>query len=327
MNNTKTTPFFMIGNIRIERTSMLAPMAGVADRAFRQLCREYGSACVVSEMVSSKGICYNDRKTHELLTVTPQEQPMGIQLFGDDPLFMARATEKALEYKPDFIDINMGCPVPKVAGNGSGSALMKTPDLAAEIVSAMVKVSTVPITVKFRKGWDDSSVNAVEFAKQMEQSGAAAIAIHGRTARQMYRPPVDFDIIKAVKSAVAIPVIGNGGIVTPQDAAHMYEYTGCDLVMIGQASYGKPYIFQQINHYLATGELLPEPTLHERLELMLRHAELIVEYKGERTGMREARKHAAWYIRGSNGAAAFRNACGRLNILDDLRALVDTIET
>lgn len=314
-----------IGNVLIDQTAALAPMAGVADTAYRTVCKEYGASFVVSEMVSSKGICYSDKKTHELLNVTEAEYPMAIQLFGDEPEFLAKATLKALEYKPQIIDINMGCPVPKVAGNGSGSALMLKPELAYDIVRAMVEVSTVPVTVKIRKGWDNDNVNAVEFASLMEKAGAAAVCVHGRTRAQMYAMPVDLDIIKAVKQAVSIPVIGNGGIYTPQDAVRMYEQTGCDLVMVGQGSYGKPYIFKAIEHYLRTGELLDEPSVKERLDMMVYHIEKIVKAKGEKMGMREARKHAAWYIKGCANAAAFRNACGKLSSLDDLKVLVEQV--
>lgn len=311
-----------IGNIEIEKTACLAPMASVADRAYRYMCKRYGASYLVSEMASSKGLCYSDKKTNELLTITDYEYPMAIQLFGDEPEYIARAVEIASKYNPQIIDINMGCPVPKVAGNGSGSALMKNPELASNIVKAAVNATDIPITVKIRKGWDSESVNAVEFAVLMEQSGASAIAVHGRTRQQMYKPPVDLDIIKAVKNAVKIPVIGNGGITTPQQAREMYDYTDCDLIMIGQGSYGRPWVFEQVSHYLNTGKLLDEPSLEQKLEVMLEHVEMIVKFKGEKMGMREARKHAAWYIKGSNGAAGFRHECGRLSTLDDLRELI-----
>lgn len=301
-------------------------MASVSDKAYRYICKSYGASYVVGEMASSKGLYYSDRKTKELLEVTPYEFPMGIQLFGDDPDFMAKAVITAEKFNPQIIDVNMGCPVPKVAGNGSGSALMKNPDLAYKIVKAMTNETDIPITVKIRKGWDEQSVNATEFAKVMEEAGASAITIHGRTKEQMYRPPVDLDIIKAVKESVNIPVIGNGGIITPEDAKHMYDYTGCDLVMIGQGSYGRPFLFSQIEHYLETGELLPDPPIEEKLEIMYRHVSMIVEFKGEKMGMREARKHAAWYIKGAKGSASFRNACGKLTTLADLKELIDTVK-
>lgn len=315
-----------IGNIAIEQTAALAPMASVADRAYRQICKEYGACYLVGEMASAKGLCYSDKKTHALLHVEESEYPMAVQLFGDDPEFMAKATKVAANYHPQMIDVNMGCPVPKVAGNGSGSALMKTPELAYDIIKAMTAVTDIPITVKIRKGWDSESVNAVEFARLMQDAGAAAITIHGRTKQQMYHPPVDLNIIKAVKAAVSIPVIGNGGITSAIEVKQMYDYTGCDLVMVGQATYGRPWIFSQIKSYLETGILLPEPTIEERLEVMLRHIELIVSYKGEKMGMREGRKHAAWYIKGSKNAAAFRHRCGALATLDDLKELVKSVK-
>ncbi|WMJ22362.1 tRNA dihydrouridine synthase DusB [Paludicola sp. MB14-C6] len=315
-----------IGNVTIDKTACLAPMASVADRAYRYMCKKYGASYVIGEMASAKGLCYSDRKSNELLEVTKYEYPMAVQLFGDSPEFMAKAAVIASKYKPQIIDVNMGCPVPKVAGNGCGSALMKTPELAAELVHAMTKVTDIPITVKIRKGWDDESVNAVPFAKMMEQAGASAITIHGRTKQQMYHPPIDLDIIKAVKQAISIPVIGNGGIVTAIDAKHMYDYTGCDLVMVGQGTYGRPWIFQQIKTYLETGESLSEPSINERLDVMYEHISLIVKLKGEKMGMREARKHAAWYIKGSNGAAGFRHACGQLSTLDDLRDLIQEVK-
>lgn len=314
-----------IGNVVIEKTAALAPMASVGDRAYRLICKKFGACYVTSEMASSKGLCYSDRKTSELLTVTQQELPMAIQLFGNEPKFMAEAAKKARAFNPQIIDINMGCPVPKVAGNGAGSALMRTPALAAEIVEAVCSVVDIPVTVKFRKGWDDNSVNAVEFAKLMEGAGAAALTIHGRTRQQMYKMPIDIDIIKAVKDAVKIPVIGNGGITSVSDAIEMYEKSGCDLVTIGQGTYGKPWIFSQISRFIQTGTLLPEPSLNEIMEIMLEHISLIIQFKGEKQGIREARKHAAWYIKGLFGAAKFRNDCNRLESYDDLKSLVATL--
>lgn len=316
-----------IKNIKINKTAALAPMASVADRAYREMCKFYGASYLVGEMASAKGLFYSDRKTNQLLNVTEYEYPMAVQLFGDSPEYMANAVKIALKYKPQIIDVNMGCPVPKVAGNGCGSALMKKPELAYDIVKAMTAVTDTPITVKIRKGWDNENVNAASFAKLMEDAGASAITVHGRTKQQMYQPPVDLDIIKAVKDAVTIPVIGNGGINSPIDAKHMYDYTGCDLVMVGQATYGRPWIFKEIEHYLNTGEILPEPSIEQRLEVMLKHIKLIVSYKGERIGMREARKHAAWYIKGAKGAAAFRHKCGSLTSYNDLKELVNAIKT
>lgn len=314
-----------IGNVKIEKTAALAPMASVADRAYRLMAKEYDAAYVVGEMASCKGLCYSDKKTAELLTVTPSEQPMAIQLFGAEPDFMAQAVKIAEQYHPDIIDINAGCPMPKIVGGGAGSALMKTPQLFGELVRAAVSATDIPVTVKIRKGWDNSSINAVEMAKIAEENGAAAVAVHGRTREQLYSGKADWDIIRDVKQAVSIPVIGNGDVSTPEQCEEMYRYTGCDLVMIGRGSYGRPWLFGQIRDYFSGEQVRPEPDFSEKLEIMRRHIRLLIEDKGESTGMKEARRHASWYLKGMSGAARFRNLCGTLCTFDDLERLIEEI--
>lgn len=294
-----------IGNLEFSHIAFLAPMAGIADRAFRELCVHYGAAYTVTEMVSSKGLTMGDRKSGELLTIG-NEHPCGAQIFGDDPEIMAQAAIKCLGYKPEIIDINMGCPAPKVAMNGGGASLMKNPELAFEITKAVCAAVDIPVTVKIRKGWDDETVNAVEMATLAEKAGAAAIAVHGRTRQQMYSGSVDFDIIKAVKDAVSIPVIGNGDIVDEQSAAIMLEKTNCDALMIGRGALGNPWVFSKINAYLDECRVLPDPTVTQKMAVMLRHIEKIIEYKGEYTAMREARHHAGYYTKGMRGGAALR---------------------
>ncbi len=310
-----------IGNLEIKEKASLAPLAGVADSAFRELCRGYGAGYTVCEMASAKGISLGDRKSAELLSITETERPAGSQIFGNSPETMAIAAEKALEFNPDFIDINMGCPAPKVASSGGGALLMKDPKASVEIVKAVVKVSTVPVTVKMRSGWDFNTINAVELAKRCEDAGAAAITVHGRTKVQMYAPPVNKDIIKEVKKAVSVPVIGNGDVVDGISAAKMLEETGCDMVMVGRGALGRPWVFSQINAYIDHEVILPEPPCVERMLVMLRHIEKICEYKGEYVGIREARKHAAWYTKGLNGAASYRAKIGAINSIDDLKII------
>ena len=296
-------------------------MAGVADRAFRRLCVDYGAAYVVSEMVSCKGLCFGDRKSEELLVLDEGEHPAAIQLFGDDPDIMARAAEKAMAAGPEIIDINMGCPAPKIAGNHCGSALMREPELCRRIVAAVSGAVDVPVTVKIRKGYSREEVNAVEVALACEAGGAAAITVHGRTRDQMYAPPVDWDIIREVKRAVKVPVIGNGDVTDAVSAAALYEHTGCDLVMVGRGALGAPWVFAQIQAYLGSGVRLPDPPVAKRMAVLYRQAQMTVECKGERTALREIRKHAAWYMRGLRGAAGFRAKAGEVETLDDLAAL------
>lgn len=297
----------------------LAPMAGVTDRAFRELCVNYGACYSVTEMVSSKGLTLNDKKSKELLVITEPERPCGAQIFGNDPLTMAKAAVKTLEFEPQFIDINMGCPAPKVAASGGGALLMKSPELAERIVKEVVNAVNIPVTVKMRSGWDDNTINAVELAKRCENAGAKAITVHGRTKIQMYSPPVNIDIIREVKKAVKIPVIGNGDIIDGKSAAKMLEETGCDLVMVGRGALGRPWVFKQINAYLEHERILPEPPVIERMLIMLKHIEKLCEYKGERVGIREARKHAAWYTKGLRGAAEYRAKMSSIESFDDLK--------
>lgn len=311
-----------IGNVEINGFAALAPMAGVADRAFRELCRDFGASYVVTEMVSSKGVSYKNQKSTELMEISDKERPSGIQLFGCEPDTMASAAVAAMQYRPDIIDINMGCPAPKISGNGCGAALMKNPALCGEIVKAVTAAVDVPVTVKIRKGWDDNSINAVEVAQICEKNGASAITIHGRTRAQQYQPYADWDIIRAVKQAVTIPVIGNGDITCAEDAERMYEQTGCDLIMIGRAALGNPWIFMQIYSWFTQEKQIPSPTKSERLYVMMKHIKMLCEYKGEEHGMREARKHVAWYLKGFKGAAAFRRTAGTLTTFSDLEQLV-----
>ena len=297
----------------------LAPMAGVTDRAFRELCVNYGACYSVTEMVSSKGLTLNNKKSKELLAITEPERPCGVQIFGNDPETMAKAAVKTLEFEPQFIDINMGCPAPKVAASGGGALLMKSPELAERIVKEVVNAVNIPVTVKMRSGWDDNTINAVELAKRCENAGAKAITVHGRTKIQMYSPPVNIDIIREVKQAVKIPVIGNGDIIDGKSAAKMLEETGCDLVMVGRGALGRPWVFKQINAYLEHERILPEPPVIERMLIMLKHIEKLCEYKGERVGIREARKHAAWYTKGLRGAAEYRAKMSSIESFDDLK--------
>lgn len=315
-----------IGNLEVSGYAALAPMAGVADRAMRELCISYGASFCISELVSSKGVSMGDRKSKELMSVYEKERPMAVQLFGCEPDIMASAAKIAASQNPDFLDINMGCPAPKVAGNGGGSALMKDPVLAGDIVKAVVSATELPVTVKIRTGWDENNITALEVAKRCEDAGAAAVTVHGRTRTQMYAPPVNLDIIKSVKEALTIPVIANGDIDTPEKAKAVYEYTGCDFLMVGRAAMGAPWIFSQINAYLKDGTILPEPSLEEKLNTLLLQVKMMAEYKNERTAILESRKHASWYLKGMRGAAAFRRMCGEIDSFTDLEKLCNSVK-
>lgn len=307
-----------IGNVEIKGMAALAPMAGVTDRAFRELCVAFGASYVVGEMVSAKGISFNSERSKELMLLSENERPAAVQLFGSEPQTVAAAAVTAMEYKPDIIDINMGCPAPKISGNGAGSALMKNPDLCGKIVEAVCKAVDVPITVKIRKGWDDKSVNAVEVAKICEQAGAAAITVHGRTREQFYSGKADLDIISEVKKAVNIPVIGNGDITNANDAAQMLEKTNCDMVMIGRGALGNPWIFREINAWLNDLRPMFPPSPAEKVTVILRHIQAMCDYKGEEIAMREARKHVGWYMKGFKNAAELRREAGYLKTYDEL---------
>ena len=310
-----------IKDIEFKNNIFLAPMAGIADRAFRELCINFGAGYTVTEMVSSKGLTMGDKKSSELLTLGEIENPAGAQIFGDDPQIMAQAAVKCLDFHPQIININMGCPAPKIAMNGGGASLMKNPKLAGEIVKAVSEAVPVPVTVKIRKGWDDESVTAVEIAQIAEQNGASAITVHGRTRMQMYSGKVDYDIIAQVKKAVSIPVIGNGDITDEQSATIMLEKTNCDAIMIGRGALGNPWIFRKINAYLSECRVLPDVGINEKMVVMLKHIQKIIEYKGEYTAMREARHHAAYYTKGIRGGAALRKEISTFEHFEQLEEL------
>ena len=315
-----------IGGVILPSRALLAPMAGVTDRAYRELCMSMGAGFCVSEMVSSKALSFGSKKSEELMDISAQERPCGIQIFGDDPGCMAEAAQAAMRHSPDIIDINMGCPAPKISGNGSGSALMKNPELCGKITEAVVKAVSVPVTVKIRKGWDDDMINAPEVAKICEQAGASAITVHGRTRKQFYKPPVDYDIIRRVKLSVGIPVIANGDVDSAQKAKQVLDYTGCDFVMVGRATLGNPWLFTRINAFLDDPDaVLYYPSIEEKLSTMVAQVAKMVEYKGEYIALRQARKLAAGYFKGIRGAAAIRNDAGKIETLDDLIRLKNKV--
>lgn len=312
---------FYIGNVKIDGRLCLGPMAGVTDLPFRLLCEEKGADLVYTEMVSAKGIIYNNDKTIKLLEVDKREKPVAVQLFGSDPDIMAEAARR-IEYMDfDILDINMGCPVPKVVNSGEGSALMNNPELVGKIVYQVSRAINKPVTIKIRKGFDKA--NAVEIAKIAEQNGVAAIAVHGRTRDQFYSGKADWDIIRQVKEAVSVPVIGNGDIVTPDDAKKMLIETGCDGLMIARGARGNPWIFEQIKTYLDTGNLISRPEFDEVAKMILRHARMITEYKGDYVGMREMRKHVAWYTSGYPGSAKIRGRINEIETIKDLEILLN----
>lgn len=311
-----------IGTIKLENPVILAPMAGVTDLPFRLLAKEMGCGLVYSEMVSDKGLLYENSQTLHMLKIDERERPVAMQIFGSDPESMAKAAAIVEKSGADIIDINMGCPTPKITKNGSGSALMCQPDLAYRIMASVVAAVSVPVTVKIRKGWSDGSINAVEVGQLAEKAGIAAIAVHGRTREQFYTGEADWGIIKQVKDSVGIPVIGNGDIRTPYDAVKMMTETGCDAIMIGRGAQGNPWIFKQVTHYMSTGEIIPLPLMSERVAVLLRHLDMLIEYKGEHVGIREMRSHGAWYTKGLPHSAELRMRLNQAESKEDFIAVL-----
>ena len=311
-----------IGGLDIPNRLFLAPMAGVTDTAFRLICREFGCGMVYTEMVSAKGLYYSNERTEGLMALHPDEHPAGIQIFGSDPLIMARMAEKITESEGDLIDINMGCPAPKIVKNGEGCALMRRPELVKSIVREVVKAAGKPVTIKIRKGWDEASVNAVEIAKIAEGEGASAVTVHGRTREQFYAGHADWEVIANVKRSLSIPVIGNGDIFTPQAAKAMLEQTGCDGIMVARGAQGNPWIFRRISEYLCSGVVLPEPDAGQRVIMAVRHLKMICEMKGEGLGVREMRKHIPWYLKGLRDSAAIKQAVNSKTTMIEVEALL-----
>ncbi len=315
-----------IGDVVLDNRLILAPMAGVTDQPYRLICREQGCALVVTEMVSAKAILYRNKNTNALLAVSEKERPAAVQLFGSDPEILGRIAAQVEEGPCDMIDLNLGCPVPKIVNNGEGSALMKDLKKAEKIFASVVKHTKKPVTVKFRKGFNDSQVNAVELARIAEGCGVSAVAVHGRTREQYYSGKADWEIIRQVKEAVRIPVTGNGDVFAPQDVKRMLEETGCDGVMIGRGAKGNPWIFSQSLHYLKTGQVPPKPGIKEIREMILRHGKLLAEFKGERTAMQEMRKHIAWYTAGLPHSSALRNEINQIDHLDGMLELLEKLD-
>ncbi|MCC0641245.1 MULTISPECIES: tRNA dihydrouridine synthase DusB [unclassified Clostridioides] len=312
-----------IGNLELKNKVFLSPMAGVTDLPFRLICKEQECGLLYTEMINGKALCYDDENTKKMLKIEKEEHPVAVQIFGSEPDFMGRAAEIMNEYSNEILDINMGCPAPKVVKNGDGSALMKNPKLAEQVLKAVVKNSKKPVTLKIRKGWDDNSINAVEIAKIAEACGISALAIHGRTREQYYTGKADWNIIADIKKNLNIPVIGNGDVFTIEDSINMLDKTGCDAIMIGRGAQGNPWIFKRINHYMNTGEILPEPTLNEKISTAIKHLKLAVEEHGEYVAVREMRKHIAWYLKGLRNSARLRD---EINKIEDYQEVVSKLE-
>ena len=312
-----------IGNVQLDNEVFLSPMAGVTDLPFRTICKEKGCGMLYTEMINAKALCYDDENTKKMLNLEDDGHPVAVQIFGSDPEYMGKAASIMNQYTNDILDINMGCPAPKVIKNGDGSALMRNPKLAAEVLTAVVKNSEKPVTLKIRKGWDDNSVNAVEIAKIAEECGISALAIHGRTREQFYSGKADWDIIAEIKQSINIPVIGNGDVFDVQDAVNMLEKTKCDAIMIGRGSQGNPWIFNRINHYMKTGEILPEPTLEEKIGTAIKHMNLAVAEHGEYVAVREMRKHIGWYLKGLKNSAKYRD---QINKITDYKEVIAILE-
>ena len=312
-----------IGNVQLDNEVFLSPMAGVTDLPFRTICKEKGCGMLYTEMINAKALCYDDENTKKMLNLEDDGHPVAVQIFGSDPEYMGKAASIMNQYTNDILDINMGCPAPKVIKNGDGSALMRNPKLAAEVLTAVVKNSNKPVTLKIRKGWDDNSVNALEIAKIAEECGISALAIHGRTREQFYSGKADWDIIAEIKQSINIPVIGNGDVFDVQDAVNMLEKTKCDAIMIGRGSQGNPWIFNRINHYMKTGEVLPEPTLEEKISTAIKHMNLAVAEHGEYVAVREMRKHIGWYLKGLKNSAKYRD---QINKITDYKEVISMLE-
>ena len=305
-------------DFELDNEVFLAPMAGVTDLPFRLICKEHGCGLLYTEMINAKALCFDDEKTKKMLNINDEEFPVAVQIFGSECEYMARAAEILNDYRNEILDINMGCPAPKVVKNGDGSALMKNPELARKVLEAVVGKSKKPVSLKIRKGWDEDNINALEIAKIAEDCGISAITIHGRTREQYYSGKADWDIIKAVKEELKIPVIGNGDVASVEDAIKIRQHTKCDAIMIGRGAQGNPWIFERINHYIKTGEILPEPTKEEKIDVAIKHIELAVKEDGEYVAVREMRKHIGWYLKGMKHSAKFRDEINRMESVEEV---------